>query len=84
MSATVLNKEQYCKNLGLDLNDVEYIECNSNFPVENRLIHYIPVGSLNWAQKAQTIPKLVKKIKELLKKHNNEKGIIHTVNYNIA
>lgn len=84
MSATVLSKEQYCKNLGLDLNDVEYIECESVFPVENRLIHYIPVGSLTWTQKAKTIPKLVKKVQQLLQKHSDEKGIIHTVNYNIA
>lgn len=84
MSATVLNKQQYCKNLGLNVNDVEYIECESTFPVENRLIYYMPVGSLTWQQKAKTIPKLIKKIKELLNLHKNEKGIIHTVNYNIA
>lgn len=84
MSATVLNKEQYCNNLGLNVDDVEYIECDSNFPIENRLIHYIPVGSMNWNKKNESIPKLITKIDEILDKHSNEKGIIHTVNYAIA
>jgi Rad3-related DNA helicase len=33
MSATVLSKEQYCKNLGINPNDVVYYSCDSLFPV---------------------------------------------------
>lgn len=84
MSATILNKEQYCKKLNLDYDDVEYLEYESDFPVENRLIHFTPVGSLSWKQKSKTIPKLIKRVEELLNRHNNEKGIIHTVNYELA
>lgn len=84
MSATILNKEQYCKKLNLASEDVEYIEYESEFPIENRLIHYIPVGSLSWKNKAKTIPILIKKVEELLNTHKNEKGIIHTVNYELA
>lgn len=84
MSATVLSKEQYCKNLGLSLDEVEYFEYDSIFPIKNRLIHYIPVGSLAWNKKNKTIPKLIPQIQKILKKHSNEKGIIHTVNYELA
>jgi Rad3-related DNA helicase len=84
MSATILNKEQYCKKLNLDYDEVAYFEYESEFPIENRLIHFLPVGSLSWKQKSKTIPKLVKKVQELLDKHKDEKGIIHTVNYELA
>ena len=84
MSATVLSKEQYCKNLGLCLDDAEYFAYDSVFPIKNRLIHYTPVGSLAWNKKNKTIPKLIPKIKSILQHHKNEKGIIHTVNYELA
>lgn len=84
MSATILNKEQYCKKLNLDYDEVEYMEYESEFPVENRLIYYTPVGSLSWKKKAKTIPNLVKKVEEILNHFKNEKGIIHTVNYELA
>ena len=84
MSATILNKEQYCKKLNLGFDEVEYFEYDSDFPVENRLIHFLPVGSLSWKKKAKTIPLLVEKVKQLLSEHPNEKGIIHTVNYELA
>lgn len=84
MSATILNKTQYCKKLNLDPNDVEYFEYQSEFPIENRLIHYTPVGSLSWKNKSKTIPLLVNRVEELLNKHKDEKGIIHTVNYELA
>lgn len=84
MSATVLNKNEYCKNLGLSLDDVEYISVDAIFPKENRLIYFTPIGSMTYNNKARTFPKLINKIDELLGKYSNVKGIIHTVNYNIA
>lgn len=84
MSATILNKEDYCRNLGLNKNDVEYISVEAMFPRENRLIHYLPIGSMSYLNKEKTIPYMVNKIEELLKKYKNNKGIIHTTNYNIA
>lgn len=84
MSATILDYKIFAKDLGLNLKDVEYIECDSNFPVENRLIHYIPVGSMSFKKKDETIPLLISKIDQILKKNKNVKGIIHTVNYDIA
>lgn len=84
MSATILNKSQYCKKLNLCEDEVEYLEYESDFPVENRLIHFTPVGSMAWKKKAQTIPKMIKKVQDILKQHPTDKGIIHTVNYELA
>lgn len=84
MSATILNPQLFCKNLGINFNEVEFIKCESKFPVENRLIHYTPVGSMSYKNKTSTMPKLIKTIDNILKKYKNVKGIIHTVNYDIA
>jgi ATP-dependent DNA helicase DinG len=84
MSATIVSKEQHCKDLGLKLEDVVYIQCPSVFPKENRPIHNLAIGSMNYAEKNATKPYLVKAIDELLKAHKNERGIIHTVSYDIA
>ena len=84
MSATVLSKENFCGTLGLIPDDVEYIQCESTFPVENRMIYYDPVGSMIMKHKEKTLPKLVEEIKKILKKYPNDKGIIHTVNYQTA
>ena len=84
MSATVLSKENFCATIGLIPDDVEYIQCDSTFPVENRMIYYDPVGSMIMKEKAKTLPKLVQEIKKILNKYPNEKGIIHTVNYQTA
>lgn len=84
MSASILNYKCYVKDLGLNIEDVEYIECESQFPVENRLIHYLPVGSMSFKSKNETMPKLISKIDQLLKANKNVKGIIHTGNYDIA
>ena len=52
MSATILNPKLFCKNLGINYKDVEFIKCESIFPVKNRLIHYSPVGSLSFKNKS--------------------------------
>jgi len=84
MSATILNKDVFCKNLGINPKDAEYIRCESTFPVKNRLINFNPVGSMSFKNKNTTMPLLIKEIDNILKKHPNVKGIIHTVNYEIA
>lgn len=73
MSATILNKEQYCKKLNLSNDEVEYLEFESEFPIENRLIYYTPVGSLAFKKKKKTIPNLIEKIKEILDLYPTDK-----------
>lgn len=84
MSATVLSKENFCSTLGLVPDDVEYISCESTFPIENRLIHFNPIGSMVMKEKEKTLPRLVKEVKRIMQEYPKEKGIIHTVNYQTA
>ena len=84
MSATIVDKNIFCSSLGLDLNDVAYLSIPSPFPIENRPIHYIPVGSMSKSMIDKTLPIMVETVKMLLEKHSNDKGIIHCTNYRIA
>ena len=84
MSATILDYKTYIKNLGISESECAYIECDSKFPIENRIIHFTPVGSMSFKNKAATLPKLVKAVDRILLENPDVKGIIHTVNYDIA
>jgi Rad3-related DNA helicase len=84
MSATIVDKQVFCESLGLKLSDIAYLSISSPFPIENRPIHYIPVGSMSKNAIEKTLPVLVETVRMILEKHTNEKGIIHCTNYRIA
>ena len=84
MSATILDKETFCKDMGLDKNNTAFIMRDGVFEPDKSPIVYIPVGSMSYAKQADTMPKMIKEIKTLLAQHPNEKGIIHTSTYAIA
>ena len=83
-SATVLNVPLWARNLGIDPNEVEHIELGSDFPVENRAIHLEFCGNMGMKHFTKeknpqnpTQPKFVKKVKQLLKRHEGQRGLIH-------
>lgn len=84
MSATILDLIGYAKSLGLKREEVGILRLESDFPPENSPIYYRPSGSMNYNKLSETMPKIIEDVKEILSKHPNEKGIIHTGNYNIA
>jgi Rad3-related DNA helicase len=84
MSATIVDKDTFCKSVGVPLNEVSFLDIPSPFPKENRPIHYLGVGSMSMRCIDQTLPNIVSTIKDLLELHVKEKGIIHCVSYKIA
>ena len=85
VSATLLSKDVWAKNLGLEEKEVEFVKLGSDFPVENRTIHLEYAGSMNWNDKDATIPKLVTWLKDVcLKRHAGERGIIHAHSFDTA
>ena len=84
MSATIVDKDVFCDSIGLKREEVAYLRIASPFPVENRPIHYIPVGSMAKDSIDKTLPVMVEAIRMILEKHPKEKGIIHTSNYKVA
>lgn len=84
MSASVVDKDTFCKSVGVDPKDAAYLRLPSPFPIENRPIHYLGVGSMSMSHIDDTLPKLTETVKSLLDLHSKEKGMIHCVNYRIA
>lgn len=84
MSATIVNKDIFCESLGIKPNEVSYLNISSPFPIENRPIHFLPVGSMSKNSIDQTLPAMAEAVKMLLEKHDNDKGIIHCSNYKVA
>lgn len=81
MSATILDKDLFCKWLGLDPEDVYYIYSESPFKKEYRPIHMNLVGPMSKRALWHTAPKTIPVLREILDKHNDEKGLIHTNSY---
>jgi ATP-dependent DNA helicase DinG len=84
LSATIINKDAFCKSVGLKSEEVAFISIPSPFPVENRLVNYLPAGKMSMQYQEQTLPKMVDTVKALLELHKNEKGIIHSVSFKVA
>jgi len=83
MSATILNKAVFCSSLGLNVDDVCFIKVSSTFPKENRPIYFEDCGRMDITNIENSLPIIAKKVDEILEKHKNQKGIIHTHTYRI-
>lgn len=84
MSASILDKEMFSFINGLDEKLTSYHEITTPFPIKNRKIFYMKVGKMNWTNKEDTFKKQLIWIEKILNKYKNEKGIIHTTNYEIT
>lgn len=84
LSATILDKDVFCKSVGINPKDVAFHRVPSPFNIENRPIHVMPVGSMSKARIEDTLPKMAEAVKLLLEEHKDEKGIIHCVNYKVS
>ena len=84
MSGTILDKKTFCENVGINVEDAEFLSMDSPFPVLNRPVFEVRVGSMGKKSIDATLPRMVDTIKELLDHHKNEKGIIHCHTYKIA
>ena len=88
MSSTILNKDTFCADLGIDVDEVSFLSLPSEFAVENRPVIYMPVMKMNasWnnPENAGGRAQMVERIVSLLDIHEGDSGIIHTANYAIS
>ena len=84
MNATILNSNAYCRSVGLNVGDVELIQVQSDFPIQNRLIHPLNIAYLNHEnlQLQETKSSIIKAVDSILTIHRNDKGIfiLHPTN----
>jgi Rad3-related DNA helicase len=81
MSATILDKNNFCKWLGLDAKEVKHIKVKSPFNKNSRSIKLDLVGKMSNSQIKKNAPKTIPKLEKILTDYTSEKGIIHTNSY---
>ncbi len=81
MSATILSYKMFSKWLGLNENEIFYINVDSPFPKEKRPIDLKLVGKMSKNRIKETAPKTIPIINDILRKHSEDKGLIHTHSY---
>jgi hypothetical protein len=77
LSATILDFDFYCDTLGIDKSQAAFRSFDSPFDAANRPIHYVPVGKMNAGEIDKTLPSLVEMVREIMKQHPKDKGVIH-------
>ena len=84
LSATMLDKEGFCRGVGLDPEATALVDVSHTFPVENRPLYDVTQGKMTYEHREETIPKIARLLVRLLAKHDEEKGIVHAHSYAIA
>jgi len=84
LSATILNRDAFCANVGLDPNRVELVEVPHTFPVENRPLYDVTQGKMTYEHRDETLPAVARVLVRLLQRHADEKGLVHCHSYEIA
>ena len=81
MSATILDYKNFAKWLGLEVKDVKFIEVETPFELSKRPIDVSRSVDMKYQSLKRNAPKTIDFISEILDKHKNDKGLIHTVSY---
>lgn len=84
MSATILDHDYFAQCLGLMPEEVYNIKYPTQFTYKNRPILFKTDGKLSKKYIDETKPKTLPLILDILNQHPNEKGLIHTHNYELA
>lgn len=89
MSSTILDRDQFCKDLGIEPDETAFLSLDSEFDVEHRPVFYIPVMKMNASWKDEENQdgrdQMIDTIKKIVNGHHDgESGIIHTGNFAIS
>lgn len=88
LSATILDKDAFCSDLGIDPKQTAFISMESEFPEEHRQIMYMPKAKMTYGwdtpERAQDRKDMVQAISEIAHVHADDNGIIHTASFQIA
>ena len=76
LTGTLGSKDKFCEWIGINPEETYYIYVKSPFPIENRPIIKAYVGSMS--NNRWNNPLAIDKIKTIIKKHQGQKGVIHT------
>jgi Rad3-related DNA helicase len=84
LSATMLDKEAFCRSAGLDPATVALVDVPHTFPVEHRPLYDVTRGKMTYEHREETLPEIARTVVRLMAAHDDEKGLIHAHSYAIA
>jgi Rad3-related DNA helicase len=87
LSATYPPLPVLCRQLGIDIDDVEggqIYDVPTTFPPENAPVYVWPVASMSYVNMETETPKIIKAVKKILKRHPGVRGLIHCVSYRLG
>jgi len=84
MSASFLPIYVYCKMLGIDQDDVDFMELPSTFDPDRMKVYVEPMAAISSRNKKESLPKLVPEIRDILDANKGVKGIVHGVSYELC
>ena len=82
MSATILDYKLFAKWLGINPNEIYAIRRKSPFDVARNPIKTYDNFDMSYKSLKYNAPKTINPIYQILEKHKDDKGIIHTVSHN--
>jgi Rad3-related DNA helicase len=90
MSSTILNKDGFCRDLGIDPAEAAFLSLDSEFEVSHRRVIYKPAAKMSYGWDSSE-PKRVagrgrmsKSIQNILELHKDVSGIIHTGSFKLS
>lgn len=83
LSATILDKDAFCRSVGLDPADVALVDVGHTFPVENRPLYDVTQGKMTYEHRDETLPKIARLLVRLMAEHPDQKGLVHCHSYGI-
>ena len=84
MSATIINPKLFCRELGIPFEQTCFIDVDSPFNPEKAPVNALPICKMNFAEIKNNMPTIIEAVKTIMAAHENQKGIIHTGNYQIT
>ena len=91
MSSTILDKDAFCSDLGIDPKQTAFISMPSEFPEDNRPVVSLPTAKMTYGwdsddrDRVLDRKRMISKIKEIMNDiHPDEHGVIHTGSFQIA
>jgi len=83
LSATILDKAAFCRQVGLDPADVALVDVGHTFPVEHRPLYDVTQGKMTYAERDDTLPDVARALVRIMQRHDDEKGLVHCHSYAI-
>jgi len=84
MSATLLPRMVFCKTLGIDIDDVDWMDTPSTFPIERRPVNVWPVANVTNKTIDEAVPMLSTGINKIFNLHPHSHGLIQGVSYSLC